>query len=425
MREPTRTEDATNLSLIGGATLVAAFLTLGLLAAPLLLRNRATVEVHPVVEVAPLVRVTPPAPPAVPIVITGTFEGDDRLYGTVIDRRGDLYTGYIRWDRNEGSWADLLDATKSSGRRGRTTAGIRFGHVHRIDVMGRRAAMFTLKSGERFELGANATDLGSGLRAIVVQGPDVGSAEFEWRDLDQIEFMPAPDGAEAAEQRIHGTLTTRSGLEFTGYVAWDRDEIYTTDVLDGEADGQDQEIAFGAISSIERQNSSSARVVLNDGREMILRGTNDVDDSNRGITVSDHGLGQVDLTWGEFESVRFHPPESAITYGQFDGGSPIFGTVVTESGDEVTGRIAWDRDESFTWEMLDGDSQGVDFSIEFGKIASIEKTGRGVEVTLRDGRRFALTGSNDVDGGNRGILVETDDNATLVDWSDFVELRLD
>ena len=335
------------------------------------------------------------------------------------------HTGYIRWDRNEGSWSDLLDATKEADRRRRVSSGIRFGHVERIEVTSRESARFTLKSGDSFELGSNATDLGSGLRAVVVEGPGLATVEFDWRDLDEIEFKPAPDGTEAAEERMHGTLTTRAGLSFTGHIAWDRDEIYTSDILDGEDDFDDRDIPFGSIETIERYNMNAARVVLQNGEEMVLRGTNDVDDSNRGITVSDAALGQVDVSWDDFESVRFHPADVPVTYGQFDGGERIRGTVVTEDGTQLTGTIAWDRDESYTWEMLDGDYRGIDFSVEFGKISRIERAGWGVEVELKDGRTFELDGSNDVDDGNRGIAVETDEGTTLVQWDDFAEIWLD
>ena len=37
---------------------------------------------------------------------------DDRIYGRVTTAGGDVYEGYLRWDRNEGSWADLLNGTK-------------------------------------------------------------------------------------------------------------------------------------------------------------------------------------------------------------------------------------------------------------------------------------------------------------------------
>jgi hypothetical protein len=243
-------------------------------------------------------------------------------------------------------------------------------------------------------------------------------SEFEWRDLESVDFM-APGDTPPSESRMYGTLTTRSGLEFTGYVTWDVDEIYSTDVLDGDADGRRMSIPFGEIERIERQSSRSSRVTLTDGETYVLDGTNDVDASISGIEMADPGLGAVKLEWGEFESVRFHgtDDEAAVTY--FDGGSPLRGTVETLDGDRYSGEIVWDADESFTWEMLNGEIDGLEFHVEFGNIERIEKSGRGARVTLLDGRTFQLSGSNDVDRGNRGVTIRTDGRDYEVDWRDF------
>lgn len=71
----------------------------------------------------------------------------------------------------------------------------------------------------------------------------------------------------------------------------------------------------------------------------------------------------------------------------------------------------------------DGEADGITYDVEFGRIERIRKARRGAEVTLRDGRTFALDGSNDVDDGNRGILVRNATGAHEIDWEDFVELR--
>jgi hypothetical protein len=352
--------------------------------------------------------------------------GNPRLYGTVLTRNGRTHQGFIRWDRNEGSWSDLLDANKLRRRGTTAQSGIRFGHVRRIDVLNRQSALFTLKSGERVEMGARATDLGSGLRALLVDDPAAeGAVELRWGELESVVFEPAPEEVTPREARLYGTLVTRSGLEFEGYIAWDVDEIYTTDVLDGDdRRGHRREIPFGSIAAIERYDSRAARVVLATGEEAVLRGTNDVDASNSGITVSDPGLGQAKVDWDELESVRFHRPGSQPGYGAFDGGSVLRGVVVTEMGEELSGEIAWDNDEESSWEMLNGDVDGVELHVEFGRIARIEKSRHGALVELRDGRTFLLSGSNDVDGGNRGITIRSGGGAHEVEWKAFRELRL-
>jgi len=365
-----------------------------------------------------------PGPELTAWVTSTPLSGTNRLYGTVTTRSGQTHTGFIRWDRNEGSWADLLDATKLNDRgRSATLSGLRFGHVQRIDVTGRESARFTLRSGQRIQFGSQASDLGTGLRALTVDKHDNSQAEFEWRDLRAVEFSQAPSGARPPNGRLYGTMTTRSGHQFTGYVTWDVDEIYSSDILDGDLRGKRQQIPFGAIASIDRVNSGAARVMLHSGEEMVLRGTNDVNRRNSGISVSDPALGQVKVGWEAFDNVRFHGTDQESRLTDFGLAGALKGTVVTTSGDEYFGVVRWDRDESHVWELLDGEHRGIEFKIELGNVDQIDKTLRGVRVTLKDGRVFDLYGSNDVDHRNRGIAVGT--QGRVVDWDDFELFRLE
>jgi hypothetical protein len=417
LNEPGLKEDAKNLTLIGGAAGVAALLTAGLLFASFDEPNYVEIRV---IE-APAV---PAAAPTLAYEVVTPLSGSNRLYGVVHTTRGEEITGFIRWDRNEGSWTDLLDARKPNDRGGETLSGIRFGHVDQIEVLNRDAALFTLKSGNQVRLNGNSTDLGSGLRALLVDTEDGGQVELTWSDLEVVDFLPPPSAHPPKEGRLFGTLLTRRGMEFTGFIAWDVDEIYSSDVLDGDLDGEDLEIPFGAIQSIERFSSRSALVVLHNGEEMVLDNGRDVNSSNRGITVSDVNLGQVKLGWGEFDRVIFHGTDSEAQFVNFDGGHRIAGTVTTDDGEEFTGLIRWDDDEAYSWEMLDGEIGNVEFDIEFTNVASIEKDGSGARVQLRDGRVLQLSDTNDVDSGNRGIVIENGSDEIKVRWSDFRELNI-
>lgn len=413
--EPGLKEDAKNLSVIGGSAALAALATIALLAA----NSNAAPEPVVVREIQPvIVEVAVEEPVAEPVEVSAPLSGIDRLYGTVTTVHGVTATGYLRWDKNEGSWSDLLDATKPRARGGSTISGIRFGHIDRLDVQGRNAALLTLRSGEQVQLLGNATDLGSGLRALVIETPDRGVAQLQWEDLASVDFEAAPD-APPSQRRMHGTLTTRSGHQFTGYITWDVDEIYSSDILDGDSDGTSFEIPFGRISSIERYASWGARVSLIDGTSHVLEGSNDVDASIRGIEISDPTLGSVKLDWEDFDNVRFHDPANDVAAANFDGGARLRGTVVAEDGASYTGEIVWDADEEFTWEMIQGDFDGLEFFVEFGQVDRIDKYDDGALITLRDGRVFELYDSNDVDHGNRGITIRTDGREYEVQWRDF------
>lgn len=391
--------------------------------------------------------------------------GADRLYGRVVTAGGEVYEGYIRWDRNEGSWADLLNGSKEipwenvrdaerledrSYRRDRersvrvlglriswseddeddyptsASSGIRFGHIRSLMVMGDQRARLTLKSGEEVDLEGGSTDIGDDLRHLLIEDPERGEVELRWRDLDTVEFMQAPaEIAAPSTDRLYGTLRTRRGLEFTGWVAWDVDEILGSDILDGEEHGRSRKIPFDRIAAIEQAGSSGARVILRNGEEIRLRDSNDVDSGNRGIAISDPALGQVSVEWDDFDALTFEdPPSGGGEYDDFDGGRPLYGTVETEDGERYTGRIRWDNDEAFTWEILDGNAEDAELDVEFGQIRSIRREGwRSSEVVLLDGRTFDVEGSNDVDDDNKGIYLTLEDGETLlVPWRDFREV---
>jgi hypothetical protein len=383
----------------------------------------------------------------------------DRIFGQVRTASGDVYEGYIRWDRNEGSWVDILngskeldrdvvafarDASEDDRRRsveflgvriswnddgdGPSSAdgGMRFGHLRSLRVVGDDRVMLELKSGQELEMWGGSTDIGREMRELLVDDPDRGAVELEWRDLDRIDFMPAPRGvAPAQARRLYGTVEDRWGNQVTGFVSWDLDEILGSDILDGEERGRDRDIPFDRIEAIEREGSGASRVFLRGGDEVVLRGSNDVADGHRGVQVTDPALGQVEVEWDEFHSVRFfEAPARAGGYDDFQPSWRLYGTVETEDGESFTGTIHWDADETWSWELLDGLWRDVVYDIEFGKVERIRKrSSRSSEVTLTDGRTFELEGSNDVDRDNKGIVVEVDgDDLILIDWDRFSEV---
>ncbi len=393
-------------------------------------------------------------------VMTASADESGRIHGKIFTVDGDTYEGLIRWDKNEASWVDILDGTKEldsrkyrksrrrshSKRRtsidifgirigegsttyyesGSASSGLRIGHLKSMEVIDDDLVLLTLKSGEEVELENSSTDIGSNIREIVIEDPDEGEIEFSWDDIDRVEFEAADDvEGSGFGERLYGTLTTRRDDSFTGWVTWDMDEVFTSDVIDGNEKRRKRKLQFSKIAAIERYSSSAAQITLKSGDDIVLRGSNDVNDENRGIIISDPGFGQVVVKWDEFEKLELTEAPKAPQYKDFDGGSRLYGTLVTEDGDEYTGDILWDYDEGYTWELLNGETHDMDFDIEFGLIKTIEKKShRASRVTVLDGREFVLRGCNDVDEDNKGIVITTDDDdEVVVDWDEFERIE--
>lgn len=372
-----------------------------------------------------------------------TAQDSGRLWGAVHTTTGERYEGFIRWDRNETNWVDVLDGSKDRSeeayeswiqavrggqRPTRTvdlegyriswneddpdfpyvsTSGIRFGHLRDVTVIGRDRARLTLKSGEMLELSRGGSDIGTSMRDLVVEEPDGTVHELEWENLDRVEFGAAPNGVRAGAQRLYGSVEDRRGRVFSGYLSWDLDEVLTSDVLDGEdPDRRDREIPFRDIRAIER-GAGHALVTLTSGETLDLSGSNDVGRGHRGVQISDPDLGMVEVEWDDLERVTFQNAPEAPTYLDFDGGGRLFGTVTTEDDEEIRGWIRWDADEEWSWELVNGISEDVGFAIELGQIERIAKSDfRGAVVTLFDGRIVELDDSNDVTEDNKGIFLQ-------------------
>jgi hypothetical protein len=239
-----------------------------------------------------------------------------------------------------------------------------------------------------------------------------------------IDLLPATR-AGAVPHRLHGTVRTRQG-DFTGFVQWNRKEEVGPDELDGRTVDGDLSLRFDTIRSIARHSGDSSLVTLLDSREIVLSDTAEAGDGNLGIYVDDRRYGRVLISWEAFERLDFSPGGSGPAYGDFPPGRPLTGSVTTRAGRRLAGRLVYDLDESETTETLDAPSQGVDYTIPFGLIASIvlpgheERDARRARVTLHNGEELRLERAGDLSEGNAGMLIFVDggQRPEYVLWTD-------
>jgi hypothetical protein len=382
------------------------------------------------------------------------------LYGRVTTLGGALYEGRLRWGGNqEAFWGDYFNGRKVANpwvahvppermpreRRGFSVFGIefggeknegafvrlfmaRFGDLARIEAHGGNVRV-TLKSGAVFDLDRlEASDFDDGVR---VWDARRGEVNLDSLGIRAIELLPAgPSGA--VPSRLHGTVRTRQG-DFTGFVQWNRRKCVGTDELNGRSDAGEERLRFDTIRSIARRSSEGSLVTLLDGREIALSGTRDSGDGNRGIYVDDPRFGRVLVSWDAFERVEFSPGGSGPGYGDFPPGGPLVGSVTTRDGRRLAGRLVYDLDESEITETLDAPSQGVDYTVPFGLVASIVRAGGeegGVplaRVTLHGGEELKLERKGDLGERNAGMLVFFDGNERpgYLPWSDVERVDLE
>lgn len=385
--------------------------------------------------------------------------GDDpaagSLHGTVITDSGREVTGFLRNDAWDTWWDDILTATRTDSpwtayidedalakerraayfqdhglvdRLAYVLGGddrkvdtarqflCRYGQVARIVFDGDEATIETTDGG------SHQVRRRRDLRGeLTIANQD--SVVLDLDDVREIIFGPAPAGTVPPWRRLGGTVTTSDGT-LTGFISWDRSECTDLDELNGEADGQDHDLAMGTIVSIAKDRDGSL-VTLRDGRTLHLTGTNDVNGDNRGIGVEVAGLGRVTVPWKRFVRVDFDPPAgSGPGRADFTPGRELAGTTEDRDGRRHEGRLVYDLDEGWTWDIFNGTGGDSEYDLPFAGIAAIDPTDTGSRVTLRSGTVLELDDGTDATGDNAGILVLGPGEPVRIPWSSLVRLIL-
>lgn len=248
--------------------------------------------------------------------------------------------------------------------------------------------------------------------------------------------VPAPGAA-----LIHAELTLTDGTTATGFLRWKDEDAFWDDTFsarqrelpwfehaDREAlkreerdrefasrgllgrlayamHNEDQDVHFsrafvsryGDLAALRMDPDGDQPViaVMRDGREVpIGNPSRDIDSD---LVLYADGAAPRELDWDEVRTIRFGAaPAGAVPYAQ-----RLTGTVAFRGG-EFTGALQWDMSECTSLDMIDSDQEDV----PVGRVRRLARNRRGgTEVTLDDGRVLQLSGSNDVDKGNRGIAV--------------------
>ena len=390
-----------------------------------------------------------PAPAAGP-----ADPGAGALYATVTTDDGRELTGFLRngwdtwWDdvfkvrRPENPWLEHVDlealaaerraayfrehglfdrlAYVLGGEDEKLDAGLlflcRYGQIARID-RDRDGATVTVTDGTTHAVRPRGVDLGGDL---LVVGPD--STEIDWDEIRSVVFAQAPAGAAPPWRRLRGTVRTADG-PLEGWIRWDESECTDRDVLDGEADGTDHELPMGTIAAIAKDRDG-ALVERRDGTRLHLTGTNDVNADNRGIAVSTADRGWVTVPWRHFVRVEFAPPGGpGPARAAFPAGAELHGTVTDADGRRHEGRLVWDLDEGWTWDLLNGERDGVEYELPFGDVRRIVPGPERTRVELRGGAVLELDAGVDVSGDNHGLLVVGPDGVRRLAWAAVAEAR--
>lgn len=389
------------------------------------------------------------------------------MYGKITTFDDDVYEGQIRWGKEEAYWTDMFNASKIgndnidylsdddleklsdqkddgngsswgkwsewiSGRKGGHynmednlvhQFSCQFGEIKQIDLSRWKKVEVILKDDSRIRVsGDGYNDIGT---EVIVYDNEKGKVELDWSELLLVEFMDTPNNFEPATgSALYGTVETHHG-DFTGLIQWDKDERVATDILDGSTKQRKRKIEFGDIRSIEKFGKG-CDVLLKNERDVFLYGSNDVNSENRGIIVSNKDFGRVVIEWSDFDRVTFHDEvkTEVPSYADFKAPEPISGTVTTKNGKSIRGKIVYDLDEQYGFEILNGDQGKMEFQIPFRNVHKITPKRRDESIVqLKSNQELILEDSQDITSKNEGLLIfESADSPIYVSWRDIEEI---
>lgn len=261
------------------------------------------------------------------------------------------------------------------------------------------------------------------------------------------------------EGYIYGKVTTIDDKTYEGAIRWGKEEAFWTDMFNASKDENenldylsrdeieeledrkksfwekrhgwvnvswnwdfDNEFVhqfvcqFGEIKSIRPTRRQGAEVTMQSGLVYDLDGEG-YNDIHTKVRVMDPELGIIELAWDRIDLIEFMPTPGKL---KEKFGEPLYGTIETSEG-KFTGFVQWDHDERVSTDKLDGDTDDGDLSITFGNIKSIERYGSSRSIViLKSGRELELSGSNDVNDENRGIIVDIIGMGRIdVPWDEF------
>ena len=367
---------------------------------------------------------------------------DGYIYGEVVLKNKQTYTGAIKWSGGQRLWGDVLSVTKTTNKnifkyldesqikrlsneeggqkidwqfmslwedklpRRKKEILCRFGDIQFIHVTGSDKAEVYFKNGSKVRVEPYKDETSQlGKNIVVYMGGN--SKTIKWDDISRVNFSNTPNPpAQAQRIPLYGTIRTTQGL-LTGFIQWNGDKYLDAHKLSGKT--QNNETAtysFSTIAQIERQNNQ-ALVQLRSGEKVLLGASDDVSNTNKGIIVMHPLYGRVLVEWKAFRSLTLQAqPSTGLGYNSYLPANRLYATVNTTYNKTYQGTCIFDLDEEWNVEILDGNKDGLYYQIPFYNIARIAPyKQRYSQIWLKDNTTLLLGWANDVSDKNWGVLI--------------------
>ena len=339
-----------------------------------------------------------------------------RIFGEIMTVENKVYKGFITWNGNKNYWIDFFEASKienpyrsyfkrSDGLVFRANDRefitppthnfcCRFGNIKSIRPTDVNEIVLQLKNGDRLTLVKGySSDINTHIRITT----PTETTSIKWDHISEIHFMGALHN--------HRLLC----FEYPLYIFLNKiKKLYAFK-------GKNGNHTFGLIPLVS-PNDDPADAQINALYPV------------ENITINMPNIGSVCVSRAQFEELTIIPISelNLLSYDDFPSPQAIKGEVVTRSGQTFAGNLAYDLDESYEFEVLDGKNNTISYRIPFRYIRSIApKNYKYSFITLRNNSQLSLGETCDVNQDNNGIIIfRNGQNPVYILWSEIKEINL-
>lgn len=384
-------------------------------------------------------------------IFTTSFAQTDaayRIFGEITTVENKVYKGFITWNGNKNYWIDFFEASKIGNPYSsyfKRSDGLvfrannrefvappthnfccRFGNIKSIRPTDVNEIVLQLKNGDRLTLVKGySSDINTHIRITT----PTETTSIKWDHISEIHFRGADKEAIApATNQVAGTVKSSQGI-YKGLIYWNYQQRLSQDKID-QANAYLNKIkklcvftgthgnhTFGLIPLVSKYES-----------EQPVEKQEDALGQMKNIMVNMPNIGSVNVPWAQFEELTIIPVSelNLLSYNDFPSPRPIQGEVVTRSGQTFSGNLAYDLDESYEFEVLDGKNNTISYRIPFRYIRSIApKNYKYSFITLRNNSQLSLGETCDVNQDNNGIIIfRNGQNPVYILWSEIKEINL-
>lgn len=342
-----------------------------------------------------------------------------RIFGKIKTVDNQELKGYLQWGNNN-YWIDFFEGQKTRNPyscyfkpgngvvfryNNRTYSHpqihnfcCRFGNLEQIRPTGDREARILLKNKQEIILRkGNTNDIGTNI-LITTENEKI---QVKWEHISEIIFMQADIKDNFPLNPVYGSVKSSQGI-YKGLITWNCNQKRSPEKHDNI------NTFLNKIAKVIRTPKSFELLAQEHWSSSPFYINSNILEPLGSILINMPNTGRVIVPPAQFKELTIIPASELklLTYEDFSQAGLLKGEVITQNNQSISGALAYDLDESWNFEILDGKNDNITYCIPFQYIQSIEpKNYKYSFITLKNGSKLSLGESCDVNQENDGILV--------------------